>query len=177
MKRIHQLFTAASIGVIYVIAFLIVGLMVVAVDCMLFNEPVDAQASQSWSGVEVQQLLANCQTHNSDSVVCVASDGVAFSYQGAAFVKIDGPGPVGPQGPAGPAGPPGPSGIDGSAGAPGPQGPVGPEGATGLTGPQGPIGPPGIANGSHFTLTCVPQPGHSIAGGFSTTCTISNLVL
>jgi hypothetical protein len=41
----------------------------------------------SWSGVETQQLLANCQLHNSDSVVCVATDGVAFSYQGAAFVK------------------------------------------------------------------------------------------
>lgn len=45
-------------------------------------------ASPSWSGVETQQLLANCQLHNSDSVVCVATDGVAFSYQGAAFVKV-----------------------------------------------------------------------------------------
>jgi hypothetical protein len=42
----------------------------------------------SWSGVETQQLLASCQTHNADSVVCVATDGVAFSYQGAAFVNV-----------------------------------------------------------------------------------------
>lgn len=71
----------------------------------------------SWSGVETQQLLANCQLHNSDSVVCVATDGVAFSYQGAAFVKQNLQGPAGPQGP------------------------VGATGATGATGPQGPPGP------------------------------------
>jgi hypothetical protein len=70
----------------------------------------------SWSGVETQQLLANCQLHNSDSVVCVATDGVAFSFQGAAFVKVasqGSPGPAGPQGPAGATGPQGPQGIPG----------------------------------------------------------------
>jgi hypothetical protein len=69
----------------------------------------------SWSGVETQQLLANCQLHNSDSVVCVATDGVAFSYQGAAFVKVA---------------------SQGTTGATGPAGPQGPAGATGATGPQ-----------------------------------------
>lgn len=77
----------------------------------------------SWSGVETQQLLANCQMHNADSVVCVATDGVAFSYQGAAFVKVASQGTTGATGPAGPVGPQGPAG------------------ATGATGPQGPPGP------------------------------------
>lgn len=74
-------------------------------------------ASPSWSGVETQQLLANCQLHNSDSVVCVATDGVAFSFQGAAFVKVA------------------------SQGTPGPVGPIGATGATGTQGPQGVAGP------------------------------------
>jgi hypothetical protein len=72
---------------------------------------------QPWSGIETQQLLASCQLHNSDSVVCVATDGVAFSFQGAAFVKVA------------------------SQGSPGPAGPQGPAGATGAIGPQGPPGP------------------------------------
>jgi hypothetical protein len=69
--------------------------------------------TSSWSGVETQQLLASCQLHNSDSVVCVATDGVAFSFQGAAFVKVASPGTVGPMGPAGPAGATGPQGPQG----------------------------------------------------------------
>jgi hypothetical protein len=75
---------------------------------------------QPWSGIETQQLLSACQLHNSDSVVCVATDGVAFSYQGAAFVKQNLQGPAGPQGPAGAAG------ATGAVGATGPQGPPGP---------------------------------------------------
>jgi hypothetical protein len=81
---------------------------------------------QSWSGVETQQLLANCQLHASDSVVCVATDGVKFSYQGAPFVK------VASQGTPGPAGPQGPAGVPGVAG---PIGPAGPMGLQGLPGP------------------------------------------
>ena len=49
-------------------------------------------SSTPWSGNETQQLLANCVTHNTDDVVCVATDGVAFSYHGAAFVKVSSPG-------------------------------------------------------------------------------------
>jgi len=44
-----------------------------------------------WSGTETQQLLASCTVHNTDSVICVATDGVAFSYQGAPFVKVSSP--------------------------------------------------------------------------------------
>jgi hypothetical protein len=86
--------------------------------------------TQSWSGVETQQLLANCQLHASDSVVCVATDGVKFSYQGAAFTKLNLQGPAGPQGPAG---------VPGAAGAVGPIGPAGPAGPMGLQGLPGPV--------------------------------------
>ena len=48
-------------------------------------------ATPPWTGLETQQLLASCTTHGSDNVVCVATDGVAFSYQGAAFVKVSSP--------------------------------------------------------------------------------------
>jgi hypothetical protein len=91
----------------------------------LFNAARDGadQVTPSWSGVETQQLLANCQLHNSDSVVCVATDGVAFSYQGAAFVKQNLQGPAGPQGPVGATGA---TGATGAVGATGPQGPPGP---------------------------------------------------
>jgi hypothetical protein len=74
----------------------------------------------SWSGVETQQLLASCQLHNSDSVVCVATDGVAFSFQGAAFVKVASQGATGPAGPQGPAGATGAAGPQGIQGIPGP---------------------------------------------------------
>src|SRR6266851_62134 len=60
-----------------------------------------AQVGQSWNGTETQQLLAACVTHNADSVVCVATDGISFSYQGAAFVKVGGIGATGPAGPTG----------------------------------------------------------------------------
>jgi hypothetical protein len=45
----------------------------------------------SWGGTEFQQLLASCQPHNSDSVLCVATDGAAFSFQGAPFVNLTKP--------------------------------------------------------------------------------------
>jgi len=70
--------------------------------------------TSTWSGMETQQVLANCVLHASDSVVCVATDGVSFSYQGAAFVKVASQGAQGPQGPAGPQGPqgiPGPTAV------------------------------------------------------------------
>jgi hypothetical protein len=70
-------------------------------------------ASPTWSGMETQQLLSSCTTHNADSVVCVATDGVSFSYQGAAFVKVASQGAQGPAGPQGPAGATGPQGIPG----------------------------------------------------------------
>ena len=42
----------------------------------------------TWNGLETQKLLASCILHHTDSVVCVATDGMAFSYQGAKFVKL-----------------------------------------------------------------------------------------
>lgn len=111
-------------------------------------------APQSWSGVETVQLLASCVTHHSDSVLCAANDGVAFSFQGGAFVKLTLPPIPGPKGDPGPQGSPG-------------------VGLQGITGAQG---PPGIVNGSSFTLTCAPEKLHSIGTGFSTQCNLSNLI-
>jgi len=48
-------------------------------------------SSQPWQGTEMQQFLSGCLTHNNDSVVCVATDGVSFSYQGSPFVKVASP--------------------------------------------------------------------------------------
>ena len=48
-------------------------------------------SSAPWSGNETQQLLSSCVTHNTDDVVCTATDGVAFSYHGAPFVKVSAP--------------------------------------------------------------------------------------
>jgi hypothetical protein len=139
----------------------------------LLMAATSAQAQASWTGDEAQQSLADCVTHNTDSIVCFALDGVAVSIQGAAFVNVTPPqGPQGVPGPAGPQGATGPAGADGT---PGPQGPAGATGATGATGPTGPQGPPGIANGSTFTLTCKPELGHTIGSGFSTVCTITGL--
>jgi hypothetical protein len=90
-------------------------LLAIAITSMIVYAAAQT-ATPSWSGVETQQLLANCQLHNADSVVCVATDGVAFSYQGAVFVKVASqgmPGPAGPQGPAGATGPQGIQGIPG----------------------------------------------------------------
>lgn len=88
---------------------------------------LDAQAGTApWNGLEEVQTVSLCALHGTDSVLCVASDGVKFSYQGAPFVTVGGVGATGPQGPAGPAG------IAGSAG---------PIGATGPQGPAGPAGP------------------------------------
>lgn len=80
----------------------------------------------SWTGVETVQLSTQCALHNQDSVICVATDGVNFSYQGAPFVKLNLAGPAGPAGPIGP---------------------------TGATGPIGPQGPPGTGQ-SFNSLTC-----------------------
>lgn len=81
---------------------------------------LDAQAGTApWNGLEEVQTVSLCALHGTDSVLCVASDGVKFSYQGAPFVTVGGVGATGPQGPAG------------AAGATGPQGPAGPAGPAG----------------------------------------------
>jgi len=63
------------------------GLAVAAIAVLLMAQTT----TQPWSGTETQQLLASCTVHNTDSVICVATDGVAFSYQGAPFVKVSSP--------------------------------------------------------------------------------------
>jgi hypothetical protein len=95
-------------------------LLAIAVTTAIVYAAAQTTVTPSWSGVETQQLLANCQLHNSDSVVCVATDGVAFSFQGAAFVKVATQGATGPMGPQGPAGATGSAGPQGPQGIPGP---------------------------------------------------------
>jgi hypothetical protein len=113
------------------IGLLILGLMLAAAvigGLLGYIAPLNAQAASSWNGVEEVQTVSACVLHGSDSVLCVATDGVKYSYQGAAFVTIGGI-----------QGPPGPPGPIGQTGAQGPAGAVGPVGATGLTGPPGPV--------------------------------------
>jgi hypothetical protein len=68
--------------------------------------------------IEEVQTVSQCFLHGGDSVICIATDGIEFSYLGAAFVKpvTGGTGPAGPQGPVGPAGATGPQGPAGSGG-------------------------------------------------------------
>lgn len=44
-------------------------------------------AASSWNGIEMVQTVSTCQLHGTDSVWCVGTDGVRYSYQGAAFVN------------------------------------------------------------------------------------------
>lgn len=73
-------------------------------------------ASNSWNGIEEVQTVSQCVLHGSDSVLCIGTDGIEYSYQGAKFVTV-------------------------GSGAQGPQGIPGPQGPAGATGPQGPAGP------------------------------------
>jgi len=64
-------------------------ILLALLSCSAFAQTTTPTAS--WNGIETQQLLANCVLHNTDSVVCVATDGISFSYQGAPFVKLTAP--------------------------------------------------------------------------------------
>jgi hypothetical protein len=122
----------------------------IAIAILLVAIVLSAQ-STSWNGHEFVQTVSQCALHNQDSVECIATDGIRYSYQGAAFVNPVGAGTVGPPGPQGP------------------QGVAGPAGATGATGPQGPAGASGATwtkatcgtwSGGSTNLTmssCVPQ--------------------
>src|SRR5690242_8767500 len=67
--------------------------IVLLLSCAAFGQT--AVTSSSWNGIETQQFLASCSLHNNDSVACVATDGISFSYQGAPFVKLTSTTPVG----------------------------------------------------------------------------------
>lgn len=66
--------------------------------------------SSSWNGIEEVQTVSQCALHGSDSVLCIGTDGIEYSYQGTKFVTVGGVGATGPQGPTGATGPQGPAG-------------------------------------------------------------------
>lgn len=46
--------------------------------------------ANSWNGIEEVQTISMCALHGADSVLCIGTDGMKYSYQGAAFVTIGG---------------------------------------------------------------------------------------